>query len=86
MKYPFLTAIIVACLSSSALAKPISYSIDPEHAKPHFSFNHLGLSAVVGRFDRVSGKIVLDLEAQTGSIDLSIDVTSVSTGIEQLRW
>ena len=57
------------------------YKIDPEHTFASFEYVHWGLSLQRGRFDRVSGGIELDVPAKTGSINMDIDVGSVSTGI-----
>ncbi|MEO6975676.1 MAG: YceI family protein [Gallionella sp.] len=57
-----------------------SYTVDPYHTFPHFSINHLGFSTLQGRFDKTSGAITLDRAAETGSVNISIEAGSVSTG------
>ena len=57
-----------------------SYTIDPAHTYPHFSISHLGFSTMQGRFDRTSGNITLDRAAKTGSVDITIEAASISTG------
>ena len=57
-----------------------SYTVDPPHTFPHFSINHLGFSTMQGRFDKTSGTITLDRAAKTGSVAISIETASVSTG------
>lgn len=57
-----------------------TYVIDNSHTFPKFSYTHLGLSTSEGRFDRTSGSLTLDLAAKTGSVDITIDAASVSTG------
>ncbi len=57
-----------------------SYTVDPAHTFPHFSINHLGFSTMQGRFDKTSGTITLDRAAKTGSVAISIEAASVSTG------
>lgn len=80
MKYSLLgTAAIAIALPFSSLASE-SYTIDPAHTYPHFSISHLGFSTMHGRFDRTTGNITLDRAAKTGSVNISIDATSVSTG------
>jgi polyisoprenoid-binding protein YceI len=54
--------------------------IDTNHTKPRFSYNHLGYSTQLSRFDKTTGKIVLDKEAKQGSMNVNIDTTSVNTG------
>lgn len=84
MKKLAFLVLLMSFASASSYAKPISFSVDPEHALPYFSFDHLGFSKVQGRFDKIEGKIILDPEAQTGSVDITIDVNSLSTGVETL--
>jgi len=75
---------LAAALIASAFALPAiaadSYTIDPNHTFPGFEINHLGFSYLRGTFNSSSGKIVLDPAAKGGSMDISIDTASVSTG------
>jgi polyisoprenoid-binding protein YceI len=76
-----LTAFLLAAgLSLSALAAPETYIIDNAHTFPRFEYSHFGYSNQVSRFDKTSGKIVLDRATKTGSVDVTIDSTSVDTG------
>ncbi len=72
---------LLACLAPlSVLAAPQTYAIDPVHSFPNFTINHLGMTTIHGRFDKMSGKIVLDTAARTGTIDVKIETASVNTG------
>jgi polyisoprenoid-binding protein YceI len=71
---------IIALLSTAALAAPVTYVIDGNHTLPRFSYNHLGYSMQLSRFDKTTGKIVYDADAETGSVDVTIDMKSVDTG------
>jgi polyisoprenoid-binding protein YceI len=71
---------IAALLSAPALAAPETFVIDSNHTLPRFSYSHMGYSNQLSRFDKVSGKIVLDADAKTGSVDVVIDMKSVNTG------
>lgn len=71
---------LITLCSSAALAAPESYSIDENHTLPRFSYNHFGYSTQLSRFDRASGKIVIDRQAKSGSVKVTIDTTSVNTG------
>lgn len=77
-------SLFTALVVSVALPLPAfaadSYSIDPNHTFPHFSINHLGFSTLQGRFDKTSGTVILDRAAKTGSVDISIETASISTG------
>jgi polyisoprenoid-binding protein YceI len=83
-----LRALLVLCCSASLAPTSLAadtYTIDPTHTYPSFEVSHLGFSTQRGRFNRTSGKISLDLQAQTGSADLLIDAASVDTGLELLE-
>ena len=67
---------------SAASAAPEAFTIDPAHTYPMFEASHLGISVQRGRFDKTTGKIVLDREAKSGSIDITIDATSINMGFE----
>jgi polyisoprenoid-binding protein YceI len=70
----------LASLAGSVYAAPETFNIDPTHTAPRFEYSHFGYSTQVHRFDKTSGKIVLDREARTGSVEVSIDAKSVNTG------
>lgn len=67
-------------LPTAALAAPEAFTIDPYHTYPNFTVDHLGVSTMYGRFDKTSGKVTLDRAAKSGSIDLTIETASVTTG------
>jgi polyisoprenoid-binding protein YceI len=75
-----LVAAALATLSGVASAAPETFVIDGGHTFPRFSYNHFGLSTQLSRFNKTTGKIVLDKEAKTGSVDVVIDTKSVDTG------
>ena len=72
--------ILAAAISTPALAAPETYVIDDTHTYPRFSYSHFGFSTQLSRFDKTSGNIVIDREAKTGSVNVTIDTTSVDTG------
>lgn len=69
-----------AGLSLSVQAAPETFVLDNTHTFTRFSYNHLGYSTQLSRFDRTSGKVVFDAVAKTGSVDVTIDTKSVNTG------
>ena len=73
-------ALALASLAGSAFAAPETFNLDPHHTAPYFSYSHFGYSTQIHRFDKTSGKLVLDRAAKTGSVDVSIDAKSVNTG------
>lgn len=61
-------------------AAPQTYNVDPVHSFPNFSIAHLGMATLYGRFDEMTGKVVLDQAARTGSVDIRIKAATVNTG------
>lgn len=61
-----------------------TYVIDPVHSQPQWVATHIGFSQQHGNFGKATGKIVLDRAAKKGSIDVSIDATSIRTYSERL--
>ena len=76
----FATATLLAALVGSSLAAPVTYEVDGTHTFPRFSYSHFGLSTQLSSFSRTSGKVVFDAQARSGSVDITIDMTSVNTG------
>ena len=75
-----LIAAAFATISSAAFAAPETYTIDSSHTFPRFSYSHFGYSKQLSKFDKTTGTIVIDREAKTGSVDVTIDTKSVDTG------
>lgn len=75
------TSIAALTLAFAALtAQADTYTIDPKHSFPSFEIDHFGLATIRGRFDKTSGTLNYDPAAKTGSVDVTIDVASVTTG------
>jgi polyisoprenoid-binding protein YceI len=79
LKITVATALVVSAFALPAIAAD-SYSIDPNHTFPSFEINHLGFSNLRGVFNSSSGKIVLDPAGKGGSMEISVDTASVTTG------
>ncbi len=73
----------VAMMASMSAQAAESYTIDPTHTYPNFEINHLGFSTMYGRFDKTSGKLSIDWDNNTGSVDITIDAGSISTGMKK---
>lgn len=69
-----------AAVAAPAFAAPETYVIEANHTYPRFEYSHFGYSIQVSRFDKTTGKIILDRAAKTGSVDVTIDMKSVNTG------
>jgi len=71
--------------SATALAAPVTYEVDAKHTHPHFEADHFGgVSVWRGGFNASGGSIVLDRDAQSGTVDVTIDTTTVLTGVPDL--
>ncbi len=84
MKKTILALLIGSTLSFSATAAT-SYTVDPRHTFPSFEINHMGFSIQRGRFNQTNGKVLLDPESATGSIQIAIETASISTGLAELE-
>lgn len=76
----YLAFALIASVSSIAAAAPETYVIDEKHTMPRFEYSHFGYSTQSSRFDKASGKIILDRSAKAGSVEVTIDAKSVNTG------
>lgn len=83
MKNITIAIALAGSLSLSAYAAD-NYTIDPTHTFPVFEVNHMGYSVQHGRFNKTSGNITLDIAAKSGSVDLTIDTTSIDMGFQ--KW
>jgi polyisoprenoid-binding protein YceI len=80
----FSNCILVLAMAGFAVDAAIAadhYTIDPTHTYPSLEFSHMGLSVWRGKFNKSSGKIVLDRAAKTGTVDVVIDASSINFGL-----
>jgi polyisoprenoid-binding protein YceI len=76
---------LLALVTGSAIAAPVTYNVDPNHTYPSFQADHFGgLSNWRGKFNKSSGTIVLDKEKGTGKVDIIVDVASINFGMPKL--
>jgi polyisoprenoid-binding protein YceI len=89
MRTSFVPALLsVACgaLAGAAAAAPMTYEIDPQHTYPSFEADHMGgMSTWRGKINSSSGKIVLDKQAGTGTVDVTMDMKTLDFGIDALN-
>ncbi len=71
---------LAAAFATPVFAAPETYALDETHSYPRFSYSHFGYTTQLSRFNKTSGKIVLDKAAKTASVDIVIDTTSVDSG------
>lgn len=76
---------LLAASLATAYAKPVTYICDPTHTHPAFSADHLGgLSIWRGIFTKTSCTIVLNRQARTGTVHVTVDTASDDFGESQL--
>lgn len=73
-------ALALSTLAAAATAAPQTYVIDSSHTFPRFSYSHFGYSTQLSSFSNTQGKVMLDAEARTASVEVEIDIKSVNTG------
>jgi polyisoprenoid-binding protein YceI len=74
------TLALSAAAVAPAFAAPVSYGVEANHTFPRFSYTHLGFTTQQSRFDKTTGTVVYDKEGRTGSVNITIETSSVSTG------
>jgi polyisoprenoid-binding protein YceI len=73
-------------VGTMASAAPVKYNIDPNHTFLSFSADHMGgLSNWRGKINSTSGTITLDTAAQTGTVDVTMQVKEIDFGHEKMN-
>ncbi len=85
MNIKHLIAAAAAFAATSAFAAPVTYDIETNHTYPSFEADHMGLSVWRGKFNKSSGTVILDREAKTGSLDITVDINSIDFGHEKMN-
>jgi polyisoprenoid-binding protein YceI len=65
--------------NAATLPAPGTYKIDPVHSFSYFGARHHVVGLVRGRFDKVTGTFTVSPDLAACSVDVSIDVSSIST-------
>ena len=86
MNKNLLMCALSACTFGTAVAAPTTYVIDPSHTFPSFEADHMGgLSVWRGKFNKNSGKVVVDKAAGTGELEVVVDMNSIDYGFELMN-
>ncbi|MDB5963404.1 MAG: polyisoprenoid-binding protein [Massilia sp.] len=80
-----IAAFIGASAVTAAIAAPDTYMIEPGHTYPSFEADHMGISVWRGKFNKTSGTVTVDRAAKTGTLDITIDATSLDFGNDKLN-
>ena len=80
-----MVAALAFCLSSGTAASADTYTFDKQHTNITFSWGHLGISRQSARLLDVSGTLDFDpKDPEKGSVEVSMKVASIWTGIGEL--
>jgi polyisoprenoid-binding protein YceI len=83
---PAITGIVLGAASVAALAAPVTYNVDSNHTYPTFEADHLGgLSYWRGKINSTSGTVTLDKEAQSGTVNVTMDMKTIDFGHQGLN-
>jgi polyisoprenoid-binding protein YceI len=77
-------ALALMSLASLSHAETATYSIDPTHTFVSYEISHFATSTNRGRFDKKEGTVQFDRAAKTGKVELTIDMSSINTGVAPL--
>jgi len=81
---PATLAAMLAC--AGARAAPVHYTLDPNHSFPSFEAPHIqAISMWRGKIDKTAGTVVLDREAKTGNVDITMQANSIDFGLPKLN-
>lgn len=83
MKKTLIAGIFASLIAAPVLAAPQTYVLDPTHSFPRFSYDHMGFSKQILRFNKTTGTVVLDKQAKQANVDVTIDMTSIDTGFDE---
>ncbi|MEO8163974.1 MAG: YceI family protein, partial [Betaproteobacteria bacterium] len=64
----FAPALLGASLCAAAAVE--GYTVDPLHTYPSIEFSHMGISVWRGKFNKTTGRILLDRAAKSGTVDV----------------
>lgn len=76
---------IASIVSALATGAPATYQLDPNHTYPSFEADHMGISKWRGKFNHTSGRVTLDREAETGTVEVIVDLESVDFGHDEMN-
>ncbi len=73
---------LLAAAGSTAVAAPLSYTVDPTHTSVYFAASHFDRTTVRGRFGKIDGRIVYDPDTGAGGIDFTVETSSSTPATE----
>ena len=81
-----LSVSLFGLFSTTVSADPVTFRIDPRHTFPSFAADHQsGFSIWRGKIKETAGTIVLDRQARTGTVDVTMNMESIDFGIDAMN-
>lgn len=82
---PIVALAALAGLGTASQAQSGRFVVDPTHTFVMYEMGHYGTSTNRGRFSTKDGSVSLDVAARTGKVDITMDMSSINTGVDQLN-
>jgi polyisoprenoid-binding protein YceI len=79
-----LIAATLLAATAAAHAQSATYAVDPTHTFVFYESAHFGTSTNRGRFPIAEGKVTYDKAGKAASVDITIDIAGVTTGVAPL--
>lgn len=88
MKERIASAVLILLILLLPAVEPAAaadtFKVDPVHSSVIFRVKHLGVAYYNGRFEKITGTVVVDdANPANYSVEIEIDVSSVHTGVER---
>jgi len=84
MKKSLFALAALSLVAGMAQAETATYAIDPTHTFVTFEAKHFNTSTLRGRFDKKEGSVSFDRAGKSGKAEITLDTSSVSTGVPAL--
>jgi polyisoprenoid-binding protein YceI len=82
----FVSTFLGLAFAAGVSAAPVTYEIDPAHTYPSFEADHSGgVSLWRGKINSSTGRIVLDKEAGSGTVEVTMDMKTIDFGHQGLN-
>ncbi|MCS7224326.1 MAG: YceI family protein [Armatimonadetes bacterium] len=82
VKKAMLWGVVLLTVAILSPASAQTYEVDPVHSSVVFSVKHLGVGIVYGRFNRISGTVVVnEKQIEKSSVRLEIPADSIDTAV-----
>ena len=82
----FVSTFLGLAFAAGVSAAPVTYEVDAAHTYPSFEADHSGgVSLWRGKINSSTGRIVLDKEAGSGTVEVTMDMKTIDFGHQGLN-